>query len=109
MFEMASGRPPFQKATFKALVTSVVLDPVPPVASLSTKLNHLLAALLEKDARHRPEWEALRTHEVWGDDLTLAPSEMPRQPAYDEMCARLEEEERLQGRGSASGSISCSN
>ena len=38
----------------------MVLDPVPPVASLSTKLNHLLAAMLEKDARHRPEWEALR-------------------------------------------------
>ena len=26
-----------------------------------------------------------RTHSVWGDDLTLAPSEMPRQPTYDEM------------------------
>ena len=32
----------------------------PPVASLSSKLNHLLGALLEKDARHHPEWEAPR-------------------------------------------------
>ena len=82
-------------------MTSVVLDPVPPVASLSTKLNHLLAAMLEKDARHRPEWEALRlllVQDLWVTDFVVVRlwGYGPHRPARD-IASRLGDRYRVEG------------
>uniref|UniRef100_A0A7S0HXU4 Protein kinase domain-containing protein n=1 Tax=Hanusia phi TaxID=3032 RepID=A0A7S0HXU4_9CRYP len=91
MYEMVSGRPPFLKSNFKALVTSVVTDAYAPLQNLSDDFNDLCGALLEKNVLYRLSWEQVRTHPFWAQELPDA--DLPNEPAFEEFCAKIQEEQ----------------
>jgi serine/threonine protein kinase/tetratricopeptide (TPR) repeat protein len=59
MFEMATGRRPFTASPATALINEILHRPAPTPASIGVRispwLERLIAQLLEKDARRRPE------------------------------------------------------
>ncbi|EKX45990.1 hypothetical protein GUITHDRAFT_70825 [Guillardia theta CCMP2712] len=91
LYEMVSGRPPYLKSNFKALVTSVVTDSYVPLQNLSEDFNDLCGALLEKNVLDRISWEQVRTHPFWAQELPEA--NMPNEPAFEEFCAKVQEEQ----------------
>lgn len=87
LFEMATGRRPFDAPLSTALTNQVLHQPAPSLGTLGAKvtpsLEALIASLLEKDPKRRPESalaveHALRTlHEPGASAVTRALRDLP--------------------------------
>ena len=60
LFELATGKPPFNTNSLKDLITMIIDADFPKVDGFSQEFNDILTKLLEKDPIKRINWEELK-------------------------------------------------
>jgi len=69
LYELATGKPPFNSNNLNDLISQIVDMGTPRVDQYSQEFNDLLARCLEKDTVKRIYWEHLRKHPFWAKEI----------------------------------------
>ena len=97
LYEMATGRPPFDGQSTRELISNIVSAPFEPLgAGFSAPFSGLIGKLLHKDPAQRATWADVEASGVFAN--FVAPSQFPKQPHF-EAFLKQKEAERLAAAG----------
>ena len=66
LYELASGKTPFNDENFADLVKKVCEEQPKPLSNVSPECNGFIMMLLEKNPVKRPKWSDICSHSWWG-------------------------------------------
>lgn len=87
MYEMASGKLPFNQGTLQKVLKAVSEEPVQEITGFSDDFNDMIRRLLEKDPVKRISWHEIKTHPFWYSTAPVYQFKRkafyPEQPQFD--------------------------